>query len=327
MLANLRFPLALTVGSLLLATACAKGPPDDIEAPASNRSDAGTASTGGSSGSGQGGGPTSGVSSGTGGAPGPSRDTVADVPRDAAISSPADAVAEPGDSAPTKADAPLNCRTGEHVCGASCVSDNDVATCGSSCNAPCPTPGDLGLATCDGRTCGIACAAPALACGTQSCQPLRWDFEAGTQEWVAAPLNSRAARGPLGANAGRTTGRALAQELNVSGAGRNLQLIVPLCSRGGSLDLHGRTVTAALYLDGPPLPGDAGPHMVGVVYETTTRSSTISAFMNVVSKNTLNLRATLPDNAQEVIKLGISLYINGTTDWSGTAYLDDVAVE
>lgn len=55
------------------------------------------------------------------------------------------------------------CAAGYHLCGQSCVSDADVATCGASCT-PCPTD-PLGTATCAVATCGITCNANTLSCG------------------------------------------------------------------------------------------------------------------------------------------------------------------
>lgn len=47
------------------------------------------------------------------------------------------------------------CQADYHLCGISCVSDNDPIHCGTSCT-PCPDIDD-GYATCDQGTCGLAC--------------------------------------------------------------------------------------------------------------------------------------------------------------------------
>ncbi|HEY3357965.1 MAG TPA: hypothetical protein VGQ83_32250 [Polyangia bacterium] len=54
------------------------------------------------------------------------------------------------------------CGLGLHPCGGGCVSDHDVATCGSRCTA-CATPAN-GYATCDGTACGVNCNAGSHAC-------------------------------------------------------------------------------------------------------------------------------------------------------------------
>src|SRR5262249_6099288 len=56
-----------------------------------------------------------------------------------------------------------------HLCGSSCVSNTDTATCGVSCSA-CPDGPEHGMATCDGTSCGFACAATYKQCG-QFCIP------------------------------------------------------------------------------------------------------------------------------------------------------------
>jgi hypothetical protein len=63
----------------------------------------------------------------------------------------ADAVPD-ADAAPAPA-----CPEGQHACGGTCVSNDDVRTCGVSCT-PCLAPGGDGIATCEGGvSCGGAC--------------------------------------------------------------------------------------------------------------------------------------------------------------------------
>lgn len=57
----------------------------------------------------------------------------------------------------------IACAVGYHECDGVCVSDDDPASCGSSCT-PCPTP-TLGHATCTAGVCGVACPAGAMECG------------------------------------------------------------------------------------------------------------------------------------------------------------------
>jgi hypothetical protein len=66
----------------------------------------------------------------------------------------------PGDAAaPTDAAAPdlgpAGCPSGQHACGAMCVSNMDPASCNNSCT-PCTAPVG-GTATCDGTSCGGTC--------------------------------------------------------------------------------------------------------------------------------------------------------------------------
>ena len=57
----------------------------------------------------------------------------------------------------------VSCPVGQHACANRCVSNFDVATCGTACT-PCPAPNN-GVATCDGTTCGIRCNPGFNACG------------------------------------------------------------------------------------------------------------------------------------------------------------------
>jgi hypothetical protein len=75
-------------------------------------------------------------------------------------SSPSTVVVTP-DGGPPGPD--TSCPSGQHKCGDKCVSNDDVATCGTSCT-PCATPAG-GKATCTQGACGIACDAPHVACG------------------------------------------------------------------------------------------------------------------------------------------------------------------
>ncbi|MCC6791426.1 MAG: hypothetical protein IT336_07075 [Thermomicrobiales bacterium] len=71
------------------------------------------------------------------------------------------------------------CDQGFHACAGTCVSDQDVATCGTSCQ-PCPSS-ICSPATCDGRQCGRAPIAGCCAhdgecddgnpCSTDTCDP------------------------------------------------------------------------------------------------------------------------------------------------------------
>jgi hypothetical protein len=54
------------------------------------------------------------------------------------------------------------CGTGYHYCSTGCVSNDDVAHCGSSCT---PCPAENGTATCDGVSCGIVCSSGYHECG------------------------------------------------------------------------------------------------------------------------------------------------------------------
>lgn len=55
------------------------------------------------------------------------------------------------------------CGAGMHACNGVCVSDRDVATCGTRCE-PCPQP-DGSVATCDGTRCGLICPPTLRPCG------------------------------------------------------------------------------------------------------------------------------------------------------------------
>jgi hypothetical protein len=143
-------------------------------------------------------------------------------------------------------------------------------------------------------------------------------------------MNSRAATGALSAGGQRPGGKsahALSQALVVKGAARNLEAVVPICPTGGSVDLRGRTLTATLYFDGPDFPAEGGEHMIAAYYETPNLNSLVGTLENPSVKNALSFRATFPAAANGVGKIGIYMYINGSSDWSGTVYIDDVVVE
>jgi hypothetical protein len=59
------------------------------------------------------------------------------------------------------------CGPGFHPCGGACVSDLDVATCGTACT-PCPTPNDS-TPTCDVGVCDFVCHDPFERCGDACC--------------------------------------------------------------------------------------------------------------------------------------------------------------
>lgn len=56
------------------------------------------------------------------------------------------------------------CSAGTHLCGTSCVMNNNVANCGASSCTACPVPAN-GAATCDGTACGITCNSGYTAAG------------------------------------------------------------------------------------------------------------------------------------------------------------------
>lgn len=79
------------------------------------------------------------------------------------------------------------CATDFHSCNGQCVSNTDVATCGSSCT-PCDKPAN-GIATCDGTACGVLCDTPfvpfegqCVTCATneQCANPAEPRCDAGT---------------------------------------------------------------------------------------------------------------------------------------------------
>lgn len=55
------------------------------------------------------------------------------------------------------------CPNGSHDCSGLCASNEDVTSCGSSCN-PCPVPANA-TATCNGDVCGFACESGFKPCG------------------------------------------------------------------------------------------------------------------------------------------------------------------
>jgi hypothetical protein len=63
------------------------------------------------------------------------------------VATPVDAA----DAAPVK----TPCSAGQHLCAGTCVANDDVRTCGTSCE-PCPVPSG-GIATCDGNQCEVEC--------------------------------------------------------------------------------------------------------------------------------------------------------------------------
>ena len=56
----------------------------------------------------------------------------------------------------------VTCEPGKHACEGTCVSDDDVASCGTRCT-PCPAP-QGGTATCDQTVCGATCPAGLRVC-------------------------------------------------------------------------------------------------------------------------------------------------------------------
>ena len=61
------------------------------------------------------------------------------------------------------------CNPGYHYCTDTCVADDSLDHCGTSCT-PCPPPPANATATCDGTRCGFACDVGYHACGDQ-CVP------------------------------------------------------------------------------------------------------------------------------------------------------------
>ncbi|HEY3351975.1 MAG TPA: hypothetical protein VGQ83_01880 [Polyangia bacterium] len=59
------------------------------------------------------------------------------------------------------------CGAGTHDCSGSCVSNSDVAHCGSQCT-PCVPP-TYGTATCNGTSCGFTCGSGYQVCGSACC--------------------------------------------------------------------------------------------------------------------------------------------------------------
>jgi hypothetical protein len=141
------------------------------------------------------------------------------------------------------------CSSGNHPCGGTCVSDFDVAHCGTSCT-PCLAPTG-GTATCDGESCGQACGAGTHLCGS-SCVS---DFDTDH-----CGVSCTACPEPTGASAtcdGVSCGLGCLTGYHVCGGG---------CADDTSVDTCGASCTPC------PVPGHGSAQCVGGVCQISCSS-------------------------------------------------------
>jgi len=130
---------------------------------------------------------------------------------------------------------------------AACVVHDTVDSCGAAC-VTCPAGDDRQQPTCNGTSCGLACAQAAPRCSDQSCARFAWTFDSGTLEGItpAEPADLVLA---VREHAGNP---ALAIDVTNGGG---IEITVPICL-SGDVALQARTLTATVFYEGV---GETGP--------------------------------------------------------------------
>lgn len=213
----------------------------------------------------------------------------------------------------------LCCQSGQTNCG-SCVDRqtdaNNCGVCGTMCGAN---------KACVSSAC--VCGGLTLACG--GCGS--WAFDSGTTEgWVKDtnpnfPISGGAMNGVQNITVSATMKHdgtnALAVPINVDFSNASLASIaVPLCS--STMNLAGYTVSAWLYFAGPAFDADTFVFLDAWSASDSYRSPVLIG-ASIAVNSWISVSLPFP-NAIQADHLAINL--NPGTSWSGTLYVDSVAL-
>jgi hypothetical protein len=87
-------------------------------------------------------------------------------------------------------------------------------------------------------------------------------------------------------------------------------------------------MTAHVYLDGPALPQSGGDHSADIYVYTSSSDFFVTKPGSVTANTWLTLSGTFSDaDTAQLMRVAIYVYINGTTDWSGTVWVDGVHIQ
>jgi hypothetical protein len=229
-------------------------------------------------------------------------------------------------TSPATCNASGQCACVPQCSGKQCGPDGCNGSCGS-----CTVPAH-GSATCSAAgACSFACDSGYLNCPDKTCNPLNWTFESGTSEgWTLNTLASTASSGAISVLGTRSFDgtKALRGAVLVSGSNRSFEVEANLCPGGNFVNMQGRSATAHVYLDGPELPQNAGDHSADIYAYTSSSSFFVTHTSSVTANTWLTVSGTFSDaDTAQLMSIAVYVYINGTTDWSGTVWVDGVHIQ
>lgn len=198
----------------------------------------------------------------------------------------------------------------------SCSDHASPMSCGPTC-AVCQGAGGRQVATCDGTSCGLACADTAPRCSDNSCSKVSWTFEDGTLDGITPrqPNNlAIAVRSHLGS-------MALAMDVvNLT----EVSFTMPICVTGNA-NFASKTLTAKVFYEGGTSTGQQFYVQASVPQPTTgdfLAQQGVAA--NVTETFTAAMSASAMSNATTTV-----VFQAGTLGqpFSGTIWFDDIAIQ
>ena len=219
--------------------------------------------------------------------------------------------------------------TGAGICG--CPTGLKQCTQGGACVQCCTSADCGGTSTCtSANVCG--CSPGLLSCvgAAASCQRRTWDFEDGTTGGFGILRTdfSMATRGASNSTAQHHGGtHSLAIPVTATGQARSFELDQLLCGSVGQISLTGLTsISAWFFVDGPPL--DPASNFGETVYTDKLSPGQNFLFSSVIGQwFQVSTPVSGLNMSTSMYELGVGAVVNGTADWTGTVYVDDIAIQ
>jgi hypothetical protein len=221
------------------------------------------------------------------------------------------------------------CKSNLVKCSGACVDPKSPAHCGSSCTT-CPVPAHA-LATCDGSSCGVQCDFQYMMCTGGTCERQVRSFESGTAEGLVVDSRSTVSSSLSVGMSPMGGGRALAATLNYSASAQYaLYLKVPLCPSGDFVNLHNMNFSVSYFVSGPADPDLSVSVQAWAV--TSLRLSSFGFFGDATLGSWINSQQQIGNTAEwsaydKVSDLLLVIQIHGSSDWSGTLWVDNVRLD
>jgi hypothetical protein len=247
-------------------------------------------------------------------------------------------VASPGPSDMGPNMTPMSCPGGQHICPvggiATCVSNSDLNSCGSSC-APCPKP-DRSVPVClVPQGCSFTCERGATECRNTSgvsvaCGVSAWDFE---EEYLPpwdrrnSPADSAIVAGPLVATSRSASGlKSLRASITVTGQRTRALLGGSSCPIGAAIQTNmGMELSAQVFLTGAP-PEFIHQCQVGFLTGHNGDGPFMGYPKQIDPGRWNRVNGSVSTTSEYVGAMVIDCKFGGT-GWSGDLFVDDIRYE
>lgn len=182
----------------------------------------------------------------------------------------------------------------------------------------CPAPGGREVPTCDGTSCGLACADSAPRCSDNTCSKVVWTFDDGTLDGITPRAPNGLAIGVRALNGNSALAMDVTNLTEVS-------FTMPICVTGNA-NFATRTLTATITFQGGNSTGDQ--FYVQASVPQPTNGEFLSPTLSLPANIATHFSAAMSGSQMSATTTSI-VFQAGTLgqQFTGTIWFDDIKIQ